>query len=128
MNNQDKILFQRHPNNPILTADDWPYPAHTVFNAGATLMPDGTTLLLCRVEEMTGLSHLCVARSRNGMDGWQIDPEPTFTADPDNYPEELWGVEDPRITFVPELDESFSRIRRMDRTGRGLARRYEGFS
>ena len=28
-------LFHRHPDNPILTAQDWPYPAHTVFNAGA---------------------------------------------------------------------------------------------
>ena len=28
-------LFHRHPDNPILTARDWPYPAHTVFNAGA---------------------------------------------------------------------------------------------
>src|SRR5947209_18354912 len=97
-------LFQRKHSNPILTAADWPYPAHTVFNAGATLLQDGTTLLLCRVEEMTGLSHLCAARSHNGVDGWQIDAEPTFTANPANYPEELWGVADPRITFVPELD------------------------
>ena len=27
-------LFHRHASNPILTAQDWPYPAHTVFNAG----------------------------------------------------------------------------------------------
>ena len=27
-------LFRRHGANPILTARDWPYPAHTVFNAG----------------------------------------------------------------------------------------------
>jgi predicted GH43/DUF377 family glycosyl hydrolase len=105
MNNQYEVLFRRHPGNPILTAASWPYPAHTVFNAGATLLADGTTLLLCRVEERTGLSHLTVARSRNGIDGWEIDPRPTFTADPDNYPEELWGVEDPRITYVPELQE-----------------------
>jgi Predicted glycosylase len=24
-------------------------------------------------------------------------------ADPEHYPEELWGIEDPRITYVPEL-------------------------
>src|SRR6187551_1129018 len=99
MNYQDETLFRRHSDNPILTAADWPYPAHTVFNAGATLLQDGTTLLLCRVEERTGLSHLCAARSRNGIDGWEIDPVPTFAADTDNYPEELWGVEDPRITY-----------------------------
>src|SRR6476469_8702846 len=105
MTGQAEPLFKRHANNPILTGADWPYPAHTVFNAGATLLSDGTTLLLCRVEEYTGLSHLCAARSKNGIDNWQIDPEPTFAADPDNYPEELWGVEDPRITYVPELEE-----------------------
>src|SRR5438132_7335829 len=98
-------LLLRHPANPILTDRDWPYTINSVFNAGATLLPDGTTLLLCRVEDRTGLSHLCAARSRNGVDGWQIDPEPTFAADPDNYPEEQWGVEDPRITYVPELEE-----------------------
>lgn len=26
-------------------------------------------------------------------------------ADPEHYPDELWGVEDPRITFVPELGQ-----------------------
>ena len=46
-----EVLFQRHPQNPILTAANWEYPAHTVFNEGATRLPDGTTLLLCRVEE-----------------------------------------------------------------------------
>src|SRR4051812_4688151 len=105
MANKYEVLFRRYPKNPILTAGDWPYPAHTVFNAGATMLGDGTTLLLCRVEERTGLSHLCAARSRNGVDGWEIDAGPTFVAEPENYPEELWGVEDPRITYVPELEE-----------------------
>ena len=96
-------LFRRHESNPILTAADWPYPAHTVFNAGATRLHDGTTLLLCRVEDRRGHSHLCAARSKNGVDGWVIDREPTLQADPKRYPEELWGIEDPRITFVEEL-------------------------
>ena len=42
-------LLLRHPANPILTSKDWPYPINSVFNAGATLLADGTTLLLCRV-------------------------------------------------------------------------------
>src|SRR4029450_6543246 len=61
-------LLIRHSGNPILRATDWPYPAHTVFNAGATLLPDGTTLLLCRVEDRRGHSHLCAGRSANGSD------------------------------------------------------------
>jgi predicted GH43/DUF377 family glycosyl hydrolase len=91
-------LLVRHSANPILTSKDWPYPINSVFNAGATLLADGTTLLLCRVEERRGLSHLCAARSRNGVDGWQIDPEPTLMPSP-QHPAEIWGIEDP-LTFV----------------------------
>jgi predicted GH43/DUF377 family glycosyl hydrolase len=101
--NHYDLLLHRHASNPILTAADWPYPAHTVFNAGATRLPDGTTLLLCRVEDRSGLSHLCAARSANGVNGWVIDPQPTLLPDPIHHPEELWGIEDPRITFVDEL-------------------------
>ncbi|OGC91595.1 MAG: glycosidase [candidate division Zixibacteria bacterium RBG_16_53_22] len=103
MSNQHPELFLRHPFNPILTANDWPYPAHSVFNPGAALLPDGTTLLLCRVEDRRGHSHLCAARSANGIDNWKIDSQPTLLADPGHFPEELWGIEDPRITYVPEL-------------------------
>ena len=59
-------LFNRHPNNPILTAQDWPYPANTVFNAGACQFGD-ETLLLVRVEDRRGHSHLTVARSKDGV-------------------------------------------------------------
>lgn len=105
MTHQHPELFHRHKLNPILTAADWPYPIHSVFNPGATLLPDGTTLLLCRVEDRRGLSHLCAARSANGVDDWQIDPQPTMPPDPEHYPEEIWGIEDPRITYVPELNK-----------------------
>jgi predicted GH43/DUF377 family glycosyl hydrolase len=98
-------LLHRHAANPILASKDWPYQINSVFNAGATLLQDGTTLLLCRVEDRRGLSHLCAARSANGVDGWKIDRTPTLMADPENYPEELWGIEDPRITWVPELEK-----------------------
>jgi len=92
-----------------------------VFNAGATLLADGTTLLLCRVEDRRGLSHLCCARSANGIDQWKIDPHPTMPADPENFPEELWGVEDPRITFVPELDKYAICYTAYGRDGPGVA-------
>ncbi len=67
------------------------------------MLADGTTLLLCRVEDRRGHSHLCAARSADGVTGWVIDKQPTLLPDTANHPEELWGVEDPRITFVPEL-------------------------
>jgi len=114
-------LFRRHGDKPLLTAADWPYPAHTVFNAGATRLRDGTTLLLCRVEDRRGFSHLCAARSANGVDGWVIDPEPTLRADWEHYPEELWGIEDPRITYVEELGKYVITYTAFSRGGPGVA-------
>ena len=114
-------LFHRHEKNPILTARDWPYPVHTVFNPGATLLPDGTTLLLCRVEDRRGHSHLCAARSANGIDGWRIDEQPTMSPEPDRYPEELWGIEDPRLTFVDELGKWAIAYTAFSKGGPGVA-------
>jgi predicted GH43/DUF377 family glycosyl hydrolase len=97
-------LFQRHAANPILTARDWPYPAHTVFNAGACQVGNETVLLV-RVEDRRGHSHLSVARSRDGVSNWRIDSKPSFAPDPVSYPEEEWGVEDPRLTWVEDRGE-----------------------
>jgi predicted GH43/DUF377 family glycosyl hydrolase len=98
-------LFIRHPRNPILGRNDWPYSINSVFNAGAVKLADGDTLLPCRVEDRRGVSHLCAARSTNGVDGWIIDDEPILMASPREFPEEIWGIEDPRITYVPELQQ-----------------------
>src|SRR5258708_9217385 len=102
---EQATLFRRYEDNPILTAADWPYVVNTVFNPGAIRLQDGTTLILARVEDFRGHSHLCAARSKNGIDNWQIDPQPTLGPEPDKFPEELWGIEDPRITYVPELNQ-----------------------
>lgn len=101
----DEPLFTRHTGNPILSRENWPYPVNSVFNPAAVRLPEGDTLLLCRVEDRTGLSHLCAARSANGINGWRIDSRPTLMANPRDYPEEIWGIEDPRITYVPELEQ-----------------------
>ncbi len=121
MTNDHATLFHRHPRNPILTAADWPYPAHTVFNPGAIRLADGTTLLLCRVEDRRGHSHLSAARSANGIDGWVIDPTPTFQADPTNFPEELWGIEDARITLLEELGQYAIAYTAFGKAGPGVA-------
>lgn len=97
-------LFFRADSNPILTARDIPYRANAVFNAGAALVGTQTVLLL-RVEDCRGMSHFARARSTDGIGDWIIDREPAFTPDPENFPEEEWGIEDPRITFVPELNK-----------------------
>jgi predicted GH43/DUF377 family glycosyl hydrolase len=124
MNNEPydgEALLIREPRNPLLTAADWPYRINTVFNPGATRLQDGTTLLLCRVEDRRGHSHLTAARSANGVDGWVIDPQPTFFADPQRHPDEIWGVEDPRITFVPELGQYVIAYTAYSRGGPGVA-------
>jgi predicted GH43/DUF377 family glycosyl hydrolase len=94
-------LFTRHPANPIITSAHLPYSANSVFNPGATML-DGETILLMRVEDRCGLSHLTVARSPDGVAGWRIDADPTFVGKPDTHPEEVWGIEDPRVTCVEE--------------------------
>jgi predicted GH43/DUF377 family glycosyl hydrolase len=121
MSPRHEVLFHRHESNPILTAADWPYAVHTVFNAGATRLQDGTTLLLCRVEDRRGHSHLCAARSDNGVNGWTVDATPTLSADPEGHPEELWGIEDPRITFVAELERYVIAYTAFSRGGPGVA-------
>jgi predicted GH43/DUF377 family glycosyl hydrolase len=97
-------LFTRHEENPVLTAEGWPYAVNTVFNPGACLDGDSTVLLV-RVEDHRGHSHLQPARSKDGFGGWEIPGEPVFTPDPDGHPEETWGIEDPRITWLEERGE-----------------------
>jgi len=69
------------------------------------LLQSGETLLLVRVEDRRGISHLTAARSHNGKAAWTIDDKPTLTPDPDHHPEEVWGLEDPRITWIEELEQ-----------------------
>jgi predicted GH43/DUF377 family glycosyl hydrolase len=118
---EKKPLFTRHAGNPILSRGDWPYPINSVFNAGAVRLEDGDTLLLCRVEDRTGLSHLCAARSANGIDNWCIDPQPTLKGNPRQYAEEVWGIEDPRITYVPELQQYAIAYTSFSRGGPGVS-------
>jgi beta-1,2-mannobiose phosphorylase / 1,2-beta-oligomannan phosphorylase len=94
-------LFHRHPGNPILTAEDWPYPVNAVFNPAAAAV-EGNTVLLARVEDLRGISHLTVARSANGVDGWSIDREPLL-APASGVDSEQWGFEDPRVVWVAAL-------------------------
>ena len=90
-------LFKRYEGNPILTAHDWPYTVNAVFNPGATRV-DSETLLLVRVEDRTGLSHLCIARSADGLEGWTVDVDRRLLPDVESETER-YGIEDPRITL-----------------------------
>jgi predicted GH43/DUF377 family glycosyl hydrolase len=95
-------LFERHPSNPILTAADWPYEVNGVFNPAAAEVA-GQTVLLARVEDRRGISHLTVARSANGIDGWTVEREPLL-APGEDAADEQWGFEDARVVWVDELE------------------------
>lgn len=99
-----RSLFQRIPQNPILTTQGWPYPANSVFNPAATVVEDEVVLLV-RVEDRRGISHFTVARSSDGLTNWRIDATPSMLPSPQTHPEEVWGVEDPRITRLDELGQ-----------------------
>ncbi|MDY6833415.1 MAG: glycosidase [Chloroflexota bacterium] len=114
-------LFKRYEANPILTAKSWPYPANAVFNAGAMRLEDGKTLLLCRVEDLRGHSHFCSARSENGIDNWEIAPTATLLPNPDSNPEEVWGIEDPRIVFLQGLGKYAVTYTSWSRGGPGVS-------
>jgi beta-1,4-mannooligosaccharide/beta-1,4-mannosyl-N-acetylglucosamine phosphorylase len=94
-------LFRRYEGNPILSADGWPYPIHSVFNPGAALI-DGETLLLVRAEDYRGFSHLTLARSKDGITDWNIGEAPTLEYY-EGHPEERWGLEDPRIVWLEDF-------------------------
>ncbi|MCX6813802.1 MAG: glycosidase [Candidatus Azambacteria bacterium] len=96
-------LFKRYEGNPILTPENWPYKVASVFNPGAIKFND-EILLLVRVEDMQGYSHLTIAKSKNGKTNWQIDSKPILTAEP-NFGEAVFGLEDPRIIWLEERQE-----------------------
>ncbi len=98
---QDTILFKRYKNNPVLTPRMWPYKVNAVFNAGAVLFGE-QVLLLVRVEDMCGFSHLCKATSKDGYTNWKIDSKPTMSPKPIDFPEDIYGIEDPRIVKLEE--------------------------
>ena len=97
-----KGLFIRHPKNPLITTQDLPYQANAVFNAGAADLGD-EVLLLLRVESCSGRSHLIVARSKDGVGGWNVD-EYALIHPAQGYSNEGNGVEDCRLTWVEELN------------------------
>ncbi len=92
-------LFIRHGDKPLITPADLPFEANAVLNPGVVEL-DGEVLLLLRIEDATGVSHIHVARSANGVDGWRVDERPLLEADLPGHPFEEWGCEDPRVAEI----------------------------
>jgi len=93
-------IIQRHPDNPILTPADVPYPVETVHNA-AVASYQGRTILLFRSHLRNGRSILGLAESEDGFH-FTVRPTPFMVpATEGPFAEyEAFGVEDPRITFI----------------------------
>jgi predicted GH43/DUF377 family glycosyl hydrolase len=106
----------RYPRNPILAPKDvngvWrspPLQVNTIHNAGVVVIGN-ETLMLFRSHLRCGKSVLGLARSRDGIAGWSIEPAPVlkpateideFAASVDKdelIEDEAGGVEDARIT------------------------------
>lgn len=96
-------IFKRYEGNPILTPENWPYKAASVFNPGAIKF-NNKILLLVRVEDKQGYSHLTIAKSKNGKTNWQINSEPALAAEP-QFGEAIFGLEDPRIIWLEDRQE-----------------------
>jgi len=89
-------LFKRHPRNPILDVASLPYQASSVFNPGAVWF-QGKVLLLLRVEDRQGYSHLIVAESDNGKEDWEF--QNTLLKPNSSKREAEFGLEDARIVW-----------------------------
>jgi predicted GH43/DUF377 family glycosyl hydrolase len=82
-----------------LTPNDLPFAANAVLNPGVAYR-QGEVVLVLRIEARRGISHLRVARSCNGVDGWRIAETPLLAPDLLEHPFEEWGCEDARVTQV----------------------------
>lgn len=93
-------LLHRWEGNPVITMEDIPFMANTVFNGTPMETKDGIYLLL-RVEGQQGYSFFALARSSDGL-RFQMDPKPVMmpekTGSFAKY--ETKGIEDPRATII----------------------------
>jgi beta-1,4-mannooligosaccharide/beta-1,4-mannosyl-N-acetylglucosamine phosphorylase len=96
----DRDVLTRHPDNPILTAADFPARMRAVYNSAAVKTVDGRYVMLCRVNQ---LNHKTLLWGADGADGihFKLRPEPFDMPD-----DALWQAVarsvyyDPRITWL----------------------------
>ncbi|MAS36850.1 MAG: glycosidase [Anaerolineaceae bacterium] len=92
-------VIQRHPANPILTAQDIPYNAALIFNAGVTKY-QGRYVMVFRNDygslEKQALwgTNLGLAFSDDGVQ-WGVQPQPIFDID--------WPIRDVQRAYDPRL-------------------------
>ncbi|MGO4273508.1 glycoside hydrolase family 130 protein [Paenibacillus sp. TAF58] len=96
-------VIQRHPLNPILNAENVPYPTALVFNAGVTKF-NGKYVMVFRNDygslreqrlEPFSTTDLGIAYSQDGI-YWEVGPRPCFKMND----EEIIRAYDPRLTVI----------------------------
>ncbi|HUT23748.1 MAG TPA: glycoside hydrolase family 130 protein [Sumerlaeia bacterium] len=95
-----KDLLHRWEENPIISVENVPFRANTVFNGTPIVTDDGIYILL-RVEGQQGYSFFLLARSADGLH-FHIDEKPAMVPATEGpfAPYECKGIEDPRVTFI----------------------------
>lgn len=100
---EKKRILVRHPENPILTAEDFPYDICTVFNTGVVKQGPKKYTMVARVENTALERYLWVCDSEDGI---HFKPRPKPVAVPDTDPLYMEYVDggrqrsyfDPRVT------------------------------
>ena len=99
----------RHPANPILRAQDIPYPATLIFNAGVAKW-QGRYVMLLRNDygDFKGNSspqgtNLGLAFSDDGVQ-WKVEPQPVWSV----ATQEIRRVYDPRLTVLVAMSASLA--------------------
>jgi beta-1,4-mannooligosaccharide/beta-1,4-mannosyl-N-acetylglucosamine phosphorylase len=93
-------VIRRCESNPVLAADDVPYPAKLVFNAGVTKF-QGKYVMVFRNdygpadEQRLTDTNIGLAFSDDGIK-WKVEPEPCFAMKDD----EILRAYDPRLTVI----------------------------
>jgi beta-1,4-mannooligosaccharide/beta-1,4-mannosyl-N-acetylglucosamine phosphorylase len=93
-------VITRHPANPILTAEQVPFPAALIFNAGVARY-QGRYVMVFRndygslLEERLDGTNLGLAFSDDGIH-WAVEPAPCWSWADD----EVLRVYDPRLTII----------------------------
>jgi len=96
-------LLHRWEKNPVLTLDDMPFRANTVFNGTPIRLPEGGTGLILRIEGLQGYSFFALARSRDGLH-FKVDEQPVLLPAKEGFfaQYENRGIEDPRATWLDD--------------------------
>ena len=95
-----RSIVRRHPSNPVLSAEDVPYKATLVFNAGVTKF-QGRYVMVFRNDYGTWGeprfegTNLGLAFSDDGIK-WRVEPKPCFELED----EEIRRAYDPRLTVM----------------------------